>query len=148
VTRIVGIENEFMSVWCCPEQGIVHHVMHKFVVSAMLRQGLEVGLSLLAAHQATKWLSDDRKNGPLSAADGEWGTTDWLPRAVQAGWRHWAMVLPEQVLGQMKMRQQMSSAVSEHWLNVKTFSDAVEALQWLESLPAFSRGKELGKADR
>jgi hypothetical protein len=136
--RIVGLDNEFMSVWCYPEKGIVHHVTHKFVVSAVFRQGLEVGLTLLSEHRATKWLSDDRKNGPLSAADGEWTTCNWRPRAIRAGWTHWAVVLPESVTGRMKMRRQVASA-SKMGLHVKLADDSLDALHWLESLMAEGR---------
>ena len=141
---IVGMDNEFMTVSCDPESGIVQHVMHRFVISAIFREGLEAGLKLLAAHGATKWLSDDRNNGPLSGDDAEWVATSWRPRAIAAGLVHWALVMPDHVFGRMRLRRHVTAA-REAGLVVETFEDAKVALGWLESQP---RRLQLPRAPR
>jgi hypothetical protein len=134
MSRIVGLDNEFVTVQCDPEAGIVHHVMHRFVVSAMFRQALDTGLALMQAHGASKWLSDDRRNGAISSDDAQWARTDWRPRAIAAGFRTWAMVLPEVVVGQMRTRRIVEEA-RRSGLTVRTFHDAAAALSWLEQQP-------------
>ncbi len=134
MSRIVGLDNEFVTVHCDPEAGIVHHVMHRFVVSAMFRQALDAGLALMQAHGASKWLSDDRRNGAISSDDTLWAREDWRPRAIAAGFRTWAMVLPEQVVGQMRTRRIVEDA-RRSGLTVGTFHDADAALRWLEQQP-------------
>jgi hypothetical protein len=135
MSSIVGLDNELVTVHCDLEAGIVHHVMHRFVVSAMFRQALETGLALMQAHGASKWLSDDRRNGAISSDDAQWAREDWRPRAIAAGFRTWAMVLPEGVVGLMRTRRIVENARGSG-LTVETFGDADAALRWLERQPA------------
>ena len=132
--RIVGMDNEYLTVVCLPELGLVQHTMHRFVVSSAFRAGLEIGLELLRSHQATKWLSDDRANSALSKEDVTWLATDWEPRAVEAGWRYWAMVVPEAVFGKMVIERRVAAAKARG-LNARTFEDPEAALGWLSGLP-------------
>jgi hypothetical protein len=139
MTRIVGIENEYLTLVCLPELGLIQHTMHRFVVSSALRAGLEKGLALLREHGATKWLSDDRANGALSAEDAAWLATDWEPRAVAAGWQYWAMILPEAVFGRMTIQRRLAAARNAG-LVAATFDDVGAALEWLKSQPG-GRGR-------
>ncbi len=132
---IVALDNEFVTVAYDPEAGIVHHEMHRFVVSAIFRQALDAGLELMRTHRASKWLSDDRRNGALSNDDVEWARLDWRPRALAAGFRTWAMVLPEVVVGKMRTRRIVEDA-RRSGLTVEIFDDPVAARRWLEDQPA------------
>jgi hypothetical protein len=132
--RIVGLDNEYMTVACLPDLGVVHHTMHRFVVSSAFRAALEIGLELLRTHQATKWLSDDRANSALSKQDVTWLATDWEPRTIEAGWRYWAMVMPEAVFGKMIIQRRVAAA-NAVGLNARTFEEPDAALAWLSTLP-------------
>jgi hypothetical protein len=136
--RVVALDNEFITVECDPEAGIVQHVMHRFVISDMFRQGLEAGLALMRDHGATKWLSDDRQNSALSNDDIEWAAAQWQPRAVALGLAYWALVLPEAVLGQMRSRR-VAEAERRRGVNVEVFTDRDSARRWLEQQPSPKR---------
>jgi hypothetical protein len=120
------------TVWYHPEGGIVHHFFKRPTRDAAFRQVLEVGLEQMIEHGATKWLSDERNNSALTPEDSQWIIDEWVPRALEAGWRHWAIVLPDYVVGKMDMalyiatRRQMGT-------NVYVFTDPAEALEWLAS---------------
>lgn len=129
--RVVALDNDYMTVECDPEAGIVQHVMHRFVVSDVFRQGLELGLGLMQEHGATRWLSDDRRNGTLSADDSEWAANVWRPKAVALGLERWALVLPEAVFGGMRLRR-IVERERRSGLNVEAFTDPDEARRWLE----------------
>jgi hypothetical protein len=77
-------------------------------------------------------LSDDRNNSALAQNDVAWSKTDWFPRVMKAGWKYWALVQPEKVIGQMNM-DRIVKDYSEKGLTVKIFSDPDEAMKWLES---------------
>ncbi len=132
--KVVALDNEYITVECDPEAGIVHHVMHRFVVSDMFRQGLEAGLALMREHGATKWLSDDRQNGVLSSADAEWAASEWQPRAIALGLRFWALLLPQGALGGMRARR-IVEAERRRGLNVEVFTEPGAARRWLEQQP-------------
>jgi hypothetical protein len=116
-----------------PKAKIVHHEFRRFIYGDELRAVLSKGLELFEKHGACKWLSDDRHNGPLRPSDEQWALNHWFPRVKAAGWKYWAVVMPEKVLGQMNMKRWMA-AYEPHGIEARPFGDPEVALAWLESL--------------
>jgi len=129
-STIVAVDNEHARVCFHAATRIVHHEFKQFIHGERLRAALTAGAELLEQHRATKWLSDDRKNGALPGADGEWARTVWYPRVLRAGWKHWAVVLPENVVGQMNLRRFVED-YRKDGLDVAVFVDPDEAMRWL-----------------
>lgn len=125
------IDNDVCSLRYYRHTKIVHHELRKFIQGEQLREVLEKGLEIFKQHGAFKWLSDDRGNGPLKPADEEWALKIWAPRVMKAGWKFWAVVLPEKVLGQMNMRRWIQ-AYSDQGVTAAAFTDPEEAMVWLE----------------
>ncbi len=125
------IDNEFVSLWYDPERGMVSHVFHRFLAGDAFRDALNAGTHTLKKRRATKWLSDDRNNSALSAADGEWAKTDWFPRTLRAGWKYWALVQPTSVIGKMNMKR-FTEPYAKMGLTVRVFDDPTAALAWLD----------------
>src|ERR1700749_54766 len=101
---------------------IVHHELRRFVHGQPFRDLLTRGVEVMEEQRALKWLSDDRGNAPIKPLDTEWGRRVWFPRAIAAGWKHWAVVMPEGVLGQMNMRRWIEM-YAESGLNAHPFDD-------------------------
>jgi len=118
------------SVWIYPEQGIVHHTMKTYCYGESFREALTRGSEAMKLHKATKWLSDDRASGPVPAEDSEWSQTNWFPQTKAAGWKYWAIVPPEKILGQLKI-ERISKMYSERGINRRMFQTPEEALKWL-----------------
>jgi hypothetical protein len=125
-------ESEGASLWYYPAARIVHHELRRFVRGEELRTVLEAGLEMIEQRGACKWLSDNRGNAPLTPADAEWATNHWGRRAVAAGWRYWAIVMPKLVTGQMHMRRRIAM-YAEHGVKTETFDDPEQGLRWLEA---------------
>jgi hypothetical protein len=108
----------------------MYHTFHKPISGPILRDILNAGQAALAKNKATKWLSDDRNNAEVAPADIEFSVADWGPRAAQAGWKFWALVVPEDIAGRASM-----TAVVEAFYNlgvrVVVFTDLEEARGWL-----------------
>jgi hypothetical protein len=132
VDKITIIDNEYITLWCYPEKKIIHHKFHKFIHRQAFRDGLNAGCEAMEKYGAEKWLSDDRLNAALPQADVEWSRTDWFPRVMKAGWKYWALLPPEKIIGQMNM-DRIVRDYSEKGLTVKIFTDLDEAMTWLES---------------
>jgi hypothetical protein len=126
------LDNEYMTIWYYPYKKIVHHEFHKFTYGETLREVLSAGAAILEEKGAQKWLSDDRKNTTLGKDDMNWTATVWRPRVIKAGWKYWALVLPEKVLGQMAMKR-IIEEYANTGVTVKIFSDPDEAMRWLET---------------
>lgn len=126
------LNNEFATVWYHADAKIVHHQFHKFIYGQAFRDVLTRGADIFEQYGANKWLSDDRNNSALPADDSAWAIETWNPRVLNCGWTHWAVVMPEKVIGQMNM-QRFIQMYSELGVTVKAFTDPDEALAWLKS---------------
>ncbi len=124
------MENPYVSLVYDDTNHIVYHTVLQPVTGEPLRQILNAGVELLKKHKSSKWLSDDRKNGPLSEDDVRYGSQDWGPRAAAAGWKYWALVVPESLAG----RDVMSDLINTYFemgVRVAIFSKLDEAKAWL-----------------
>ena len=128
--REVIITNDFMSMWYYPQAKIVHHQFHQYMFGEPFRECLLKGAELMETHQATKWLSDDRKTSAVHPDDSAWAQQVWVPRVIAAGWKHWAVVLPHKVVGQMNMRE-LLAMYGKLGVQGELFSNPDEAMLWL-----------------
>jgi hypothetical protein len=128
----VILDNEYITVWYHHDKKIVHHQFHKFTCGKALHDGLSEGVATFEKNKAQKWLSDDRKNTVIGKEDLEWTATVWRPRVIKAGFKYWAIVLPEKIVGQMVMKR-IVKEYADTGVTVKMFSDPDEAMKWLET---------------
>ncbi len=128
--RITVLDNEFATVWFYPEPGIVYHVFHQYSYDAAFREILIKGAETVERYHCTKWLSDDRRFGAVHPDDKEWADKEWQPRVLKAGWRFWAMVLPERVAGQLNL-QRLVKEYQRLGLVTRIFNDPEDAMKWL-----------------
>ncbi|MBP7282797.1 MAG: hypothetical protein KBA66_14540 [Leptospiraceae bacterium] len=129
----IVLDNEYVTMWFHQDKKIVHHKYHQFLKGDYIRNQLNGGVDLLIKHKAKKWLSDNRNVGPHTADDTEWINTIWLPNAIKAGWKFWALVQPESVIAQMNLRT-ITKTFADMGVTVQVFSDPDIALKWLESV--------------
>ncbi len=125
-------ESEYISVEYVPDRGVIYHTVHKPISGEPLREALSAGANYLAKNGVTKWLSDDRKNGPLSQEDGEWGR-EWNRRMLDDGWKYWAVVVPEAI----HAAETLTPVIEElhGWgLRMAVFTNVQDAFTWLDSL--------------
>lgn len=125
------LDNEFATLVFHEEQKIVHHTFHKPIGGDDFRAVLNNGVELLRKHQAHKWLSDDRANSALSDADTQWSMTNWFPRAKEAGWQYWALVVPPSIMARLNLKEFVDSYY-EQGLRIMVCTDPNEGLTWLK----------------
>jgi hypothetical protein len=133
MSSIIIAHNEFMTLEYLPDKKIIYHTIHQPIGGQPLRDVLNAGTETLARYGACKWLSDDRKNGPLSEEDREWGYNDWNKRTIGVGWKYWALVVPKALVDAGTM-QPTIAALFELGLRLQVFTNVEDAFQWLESM--------------
>lgn len=126
------LDNDFATIWCYPEKRIIHHQLHRYFFGETFREILMAGLEAFENNACIKWLSDDRNYGAILPDDKKWGDEVWRPRVLAAGWKFWAMVLPEKVTGQMNIKK-MVDEYKELGLVTRVVSDPKVAMNWLLS---------------
>ena len=127
------IDNESFSLWYYPDEKIIHHKFRSYVYGKTLRDSLTEGLKLMKDEGAEKWLSDDRENPTLSNEDIEWGRNVWGNAAKDAGWKYWAIILPDSILGKSNMAQSLKD-VQNKGIVIKVFNKPEDAISWLKKL--------------
>jgi hypothetical protein len=126
------LDNERASLWYYPNKKIIHHQFRTFVYGREFRDVLETGLEAFERFGARKWLSDDRGSSAPTEEDVQWASNDWAPRVMAAGWKYWAIVMPEKVIGQLSLRRWIKM-YAEKGVTVRAFTSPDEALAWLET---------------
>jgi len=133
MSKRLVLENEFAHVWFHPESHIVHSQLHKFIWGEAYQGMLNSGLDALVIEGATKWLSENHADTVHSRADTEWVIKQWMPRARKAGWSHWAIVPPSNVIGQMNMERILGEAQKLGVVG-RIFGEVAPAFAWLTSV--------------
>src|SRR4051812_11777233 len=97
---------------------------------AVYKADAEQIIAMLTRYRARRYLSDSRKLQVVSLELQAWTETDWFPRAIQAGLRSVAVVIPESALAQMSIRRVLRH-VADQLFELAYFSDLAEARAWL-----------------
>jgi hypothetical protein len=133
MSSITIVDNEYITLQYLPDKKIIYHTVHKPIPDQPLKDAVNAGTEALKKYGACKWLSDDRKNGPVSPEIAEWGREDWNPRTIAAGWKYWANVVPEEVASAGALSP-VIEALFELGLRMMVFTDLKSAFQWLDSM--------------
>ncbi len=64
----------------------------------------------------------------MTAEDIQWGQDVWTPAVFAAGWKYWAIMMPDKVVGKMSMRR-LIDQYSEMGVTVDIFDDTEEAAE-------------------
>jgi hypothetical protein len=127
------VKNEFVTLQYLPGQKMLYHIVHTAVDEDVFKSALNAGVDMLGKNRIEKWLSDDRKNGPFSQAFSEWAIQDWIPRAIGAGWRYWANVVPEDLKAAGTLMP-FIEVLQEQGLRMRVFTHKETAMEWLENV--------------
>ncbi len=127
------LKNDQITVYFHEEDKIIHHVCHKQISGQPYRDAFFAGTDTLIKYKAIKWLSDDRMNPMVCPDDQKWLAEVWTPKILQAGWKYWGLVMPQEALGQMRMTL-ACQIYSKLGVTLNTFEDPIKALVWLKMI--------------
>lgn len=126
------LDNEWMTLRYYPVDGIIHHTWKKNCSGQVFREMMLGASEYLGSHKGSKWLSDDRHFTVMTEEDSLWGRSVWFEKTIHAGWKHWAILLPERHVGQESM-QMMVNEYRAVGINAKVFSTLESAMDWLRA---------------
>lgn len=128
-------DSEYITVEYHTDHEMIMHVVHKPIGNhpQILKDAVNAGTEVLAEHKLTKWLSDDRNNGPLPQELVDWGNEDWNQRAVGLGWKYWASVVPQDMAAAGTLTPVIHN-LSKLGLQMRVFTSVEDAIEWLDSL--------------
>ena len=129
--RKILIDNDVVSLYYYPDKKIIHHTFKKFVFGTDFQKVMETGAEYFEKEGCRKWLSDDRNSSVLRKVDLEWGEEHWRARILKAGWKYWAIMMPDLTVGKMTMKHIINDYKSSG-VNVEIFDNLDLALKWLD----------------
>src|SRR4029077_6746514 len=91
---------------------------------------LDAGVQAMSENRGSRWLADCRLQRVLKAADQEAGNRRWLPLALAAGLKRFAVVLPASGLAKANIQDHLRAAASKQ-LDMAYFATLEEAQHWL-----------------
>ena len=131
MSEIILLDNENVTLRYLEDEQVIYHTVHQPISGQPYREFLEMGLDALQEYGVTKWVSDDRKNGPMTDEDREWGDINLTGRAMETGWKYWALVVPEALVAAGSMQATMA-ALHEQGLRMMVFDNVDDAFNWIE----------------
>jgi hypothetical protein len=91
---------------------------------------LEAEIAALRKHHGTRVLADCRRQKVLNPADQDRANREWLPRALAAGLKCFAVVVPSSTLAEVNLKASLNK-VPTTALKVAYFATPEEAREWL-----------------
>lgn len=107
-----------------------------FVKGPDFQAGCNAMVKELAARKCSRLIVDSRKYTVVDPADQLWSIQDWLPRALAAGLKHFAVVMPESVVGKMSVQNVINDkkhTPKDLELQREMFNSLEDARQWIGS---------------
>jgi hypothetical protein len=103
-----------------------------YATSREFRDANERILGVIAERKATKLLGDIREFVLSGADDQNWLTSDWIPRAVQAGIRNVALITPVFYFNRVAV-ENVGQRLDKEALILQHFDNRDAAREWLSS---------------
>lgn len=132
---ITIINDEKRSLFYHTDSKVIHHTFKCPVFGTEFRELLSMGAECLEKYRGGKWLSDDRKNGPLGPEDTTWGDSIWGSRVIRAGFKFWAIVVPTHAVGSLQMHR-VAKEYRKRGVFVEIYDQLDPAWAWLRSASA------------
>ena len=86
---------------------------------------------LLKKHGINKVLNNTSKLEAVTVENQDWTEQVWFPKAIEAGLKHFAFLMPSDIVGEVSMQQTNKKAEEDSPVNIKYFGDEKEAKEWL-----------------
>jgi hypothetical protein len=121
----------YLNIYWIEDMRAVLMEWKKYAAGKDFRKGLDTGLELISRKNSSKWLADLREMQVVNQDDQLWSNKDWFPRAIKAGIRQMAIIVPTDVFGNMSVNRIMENA-ADIGLTTHYFDSVEEAIDWLK----------------
>jgi hypothetical protein len=117
-----------------PTMRAVHTEAQSWADPGEMAAVLEAGLQGLTEHGGSRWLADGSNMKAIKQSDQDWIVGEFFPRALAAGLRRIALVIPKNGLAITTVDQLMQRLTAAK-VEVAYFPTVAEARSWLMESP-------------
>jgi ribonuclease HII len=104
-----------------------------YATSAQFKEGTELMLNTLIQNKAYKVLADIKDMVLIAMEDQEWLENNFLPRAIQFGFKAIAMIKPDSYFNKIAV-ESISYKVDKEKLTINFFNSVDDAKAWLKKI--------------
>ena len=104
-----------------------------YSTSIQFKEGTELMLNNLIRYKAAKVLADIKDMVLIGQEDQEWLHSDFLPSAIQSGFKAIALVRPDHYFNKVAV-ESISYKVDREKININIFDNLSEAKVWLSTI--------------
>ncbi|MBR07168.1 MAG: hypothetical protein CMP48_05730 [Rickettsiales bacterium] len=108
----------------------VHLEWHGFATPELFKEACEKALDLIVKNKSSKVIADNRKSSVVSQENQEYLMNEWFPAAYDKGYRSSAIVVAENVLNQMSVKN-IVQKMDQGKFEVQHCQSVDEAKSWL-----------------
>jgi hypothetical protein len=101
-----------------------------FVSENDYKEGLNKMIDFYVEKKVNKWIANLTKMEAISPELQDWANNDWFPRALQAGVKYMAVIVPEDVFNQFAVENIMTKAGDA--LTTHYFHKVDDAKEWIK----------------
>ncbi|WP_338761636.1 hypothetical protein WAF17_15890 [Bernardetia sp. ABR2-2B] len=125
-------DNSYCQVYYIPEKGYIHTDWKGFCPSKIFREASNSIITAIEETGTGRVLFDAVNTKSAAPEDQKWLFEDWMPRAIAAGYKRYAYILPNDVFGKFTSSSvlQKMEVVNPH-VEGATSNDTETALEWL-----------------
>jgi hypothetical protein len=124
----------YATVTYIPEKRLLVLVWQGTPIKEEYKKPFQAMLDFGWKNPVDKMLTDITRQGVVSPDNRKWFETDMMPKAVQAGLKHAAIVTDGNAF-KMYYLNIILSAVKKFPMNTKLFNNQADALAWLDTFP-------------
>ncbi|UII21390.1 hypothetical protein [Fulvivirga ligni] len=105
---------------------------------SFLLKGLDYCKQYKPKGKPIMWLADTRAHSVQQKEDTDWVATDWNPKALEAGVAYVAFIVPENVFGEMAVKNYMNQTAKygKETMHIGMFSTIDQAKKWFKEKTA------------
>jgi hypothetical protein len=103
-----------------------------FQTSPVYREQAEKQIEAFRTYGAHGIIWDLQEAGVITPEDQQWTLEDWQPRAIEAGYRRGAIVIPENIFGELSVINVISKIDQHNDLSVQYFNSTANAIRWMD----------------
>lgn len=130
------LEKDYITIEQIKEQNAIVLHWHENPTSAELKFALNTARDFVKVNNVTNWVANTAKLGVVSDEDQEWVNNEWFPTLLKAGIKNMAIVVAQNIFGQMSIEEIMGTLNAETGFESRYFNNLEEAITWIEQYNA------------
>jgi hypothetical protein len=101
--------------------------------SEEFRQGMNQMIEAFKEFNTGILMSNTANIGAIDPDDQEWSTTDWIARALPAGYKQFAVITSPDIFAQMSVEDTLTEVqLANSTLKIQYFDNEADARQWIK----------------